>query len=131
MAQSIIKAGMLPINEGGSGDNGTQYTSDTTTGTNAKILDSKNSNVTVNYCRTATWGKVLMFYIQITTTAALSGTTVVATLKSGLRPRILASAVSPDQADLLCWVRDNGEVVCKGSVSNGASRQIISTFVMT
>ena len=122
-AAGDITTGSLAVARGGSGQSGT---SASTTVANVAVAAS---GCTITTAQFACWGKVAMVRLVITKKAAVtSGTTTLATIVEGRRPRYFAVAERG-------WgegarITSSGEVQVNGAISAGESITILSTYVM-
>ncbi len=122
-AAGDITSGTLALARGGTGQSGT---SASTVVANVAVAAS---GCTISSAQFAYWGKMAMVRLVITKKAAVtSGTTTLATIVEGRRPRYHAIAERG-------WgegarITSAGEVQVNGAISAGESITILSTYVM-
>jgi hypothetical protein len=118
-----IVSGILPVANGGSGQSGTSATA-----TVAEVATAA-SGCSITTAQYVSWGKTAQVRLVIKKSAAVSsGTTTLATMVSGKRPRYTAS---------LQWgwnkqgqITSAGAVQVNGAISAGESLTLLSTFVL-
>ena len=122
-AAGDITSGSLAVARGGTGQAGT---SASTVVANVAAAASGCSITTAQY---AYWGKVAMLRLVVKKTAAVSsGTTTLATIVEGRRPRYYASAQRG-------WgegarITPAGEVQVNGAIAAGESITVLATYVL-
>ncbi len=122
-AASDITSGLLALARGGSGQQGTNAS-----GTIANLAVAA-SGCTITAAQIAYWGKLAMVRLVITKkTAVTSGTTTLATIVEGRRPRYYAIAER-------LWgggarISPAGEVQVSGAIAANESITVLSTYVL-
>lgn len=118
-----ISSGILPLERGGSGQEGTSATA------TVSEVATAASGCTVSTAQFASWGKVASIRLIIKKNAAVSsGTTTLATVAAGKRPRYSVSAQ---------WgwgkqgqITSAGAVQVNGAISAGENITLLATYVM-
>ena len=122
-AAGDITSGTLALARGGSGQSGTGSS------TAAAEIAAGASGCTVTSAQYAYWGKLAMVRLVIKKTAAVSsGTTTLATLAEGKRPRYTAMAERGMGEG--ARISSSGEVQVFGSISAGESITVLSTYIL-
>lgn len=88
------------------------------------------TNITISDGGFYQWGKVVQLRLVLTSSAAMSGNTTVAILKSGYRPIISAGLSSTHANFHHGYASNNGNVVVNGSIAANSSITLYSTFIL-